>query len=135
MSEKINKNLFSEDVGKAAGKEILNRIFDLPSISSNISVPRFTQPIVESCKMPGGLNFTSIRAPTRDALPDAHKQNLQRWLKTKTEDCISRIHLSPFGKVDGLIFISKQTLPVENLIRLYGLHERYLFYSFIYWRP
>lgn len=34
--------------------------------------------------------------------------------------------LDPFGIVDGMIFVSREPLNVENIIRIFGLHEKYL---------
>lgn len=69
---------------------------------------------------------SSVQTPTTDRLTDGHKQNMQRWLKTNAGDNLSRIHLDPFGNIDRMQFLSKNPLPIENLIRLFGLHESYL---------
>jgi hypothetical protein len=119
--EKFN----SDNVGEAAGTEILKRIFDKPS-EPQLSVPRFTSPIVESCVIPGGLHYLSVHTPTTDRLPDGHKQNLARWLRTANSKCLTRVHLNPFGTVDGILIVSTEPLAVENLIRVYGMHESYL---------
>ena len=93
---------------------------------SDLTVPRFSSPLVESCIIPGDLHYLSVRTPTTDRLPDGHKQNLARWLRTSTAQCIARIHLNPFGMVDGIIIVATSSLPIENIIRIYGMHESYL---------
>merc|ERR1719402_961429 len=115
----------SADVGEAAGTEILHRVFGQPT-APTLSVPRFSSPLVESCRLPGGINYLSVRVPTTDRLPEGHKQNLARWLRTSNDQNVSRIHLDPFGIVDRMIFASQSPLHIENLIRVFGMHESYL---------
>lgn len=121
----VHEKFNSVDVGRAAADLIVDRVLGrVPK--TDVSVPVFKAPVVTSCKLVGGRHYLSCKATYFDRLADGMKQGQARWLVTSNDECDSRIHLNPFGIVDGMIFVSREPLNVENIIRIFGLHEKYL---------
>ena len=89
----------SDDVGRGVADEIIQRIQNT-NVKRELSVPVFTSPIIQSCLLPGGKHYLSIKSPPRDTLSDGNKAKMARWLYSMKDNVISKVHINPFGMID-----------------------------------
>ncbi|XP_057303252.1 cilia- and flagella-associated protein 61-like isoform X1 [Hydractinia symbiolongicarpus] len=130
-------NFNSREIGTKLAESVLE-LFD-PTLDGVIEtndgglIPKYTEPKVISCQLPGGYNYLHIWKPCvitaleqLRAQPD-YGQDLVTG-KMAGDDGLGyfRIHVNQHKAVQDITCLSKQPINATNLLCLYGMHERYL---------
>ncbi|XP_073672676.1 cilia- and flagella-associated protein 61 [Garra rufa] len=88
-------------------------------------IPVYNQPKIQGGRLPGGYDYLYVTKPTANRDKTA-TQNLQgRDIvtgRTETGNYF-HLHLSPHDVVESITCLSKNTLPVSNLLCLYRKHQ------------
>ncbi|KAJ3278025.1 hypothetical protein HK104_002732, partial [Borealophlyctis nickersoniae] len=126
----------SKEVGRKLA-ELLMPLFDptcVPlELQDTTDLMRFEEAKKIEATLPGDLyyfHFDRPRLPSH-SLEWRQKQNgygrdLIAQPPIEDPDCYFRIHVAPDGRIHSLTYIGRRRAPADNLLCLYGLHEKYL---------
>nr|XP_002126453.1 cilia- and flagella-associated protein 61 [Ciona intestinalis] len=94
-------------------------------------IPVYTDPKVTQGVLPGGYTYLHIRKPGDRPSYAAQLDNIDHGMEIVTGSPENgnyfRLHLNQYKKVETVTCLVKDVkLPASNLVRLYGVHERYL---------
>ncbi|XP_044753207.1 cilia- and flagella-associated protein 61-like isoform X2 [Coccinella septempunctata] len=91
------------------------------------SLPRFHEPIVEHCLLPGGVFYLNVTAPGRHIPVEIEmtSDDYGQLLVTGDYEHLERqgyfrLHINRLNTVETISCLSKQPLDVENLVSLWG---------------
>nr|CAD7446230.1 unnamed protein product [Timema bartmani] len=126
------------EVGSKMAQEML-KIWD-PTVEptgrgetlNNILPHTFTKPLVINCQLPGKINFLHVLKPGVIVPIQAIIQQESYGTIYVTGDCQGehpsyfKLHFNSHRKVETIVCYTKRKIDVNNMIRLYGKHERLL---------
>lgn len=136
----------SIEIGRDYGRKLIKRLDpNLPYHNQNDqstrrdddtepSVPKFKEPIIVSCVLPGHLNCLIIRTPGLQISHQNSKALDNYGLDIITGDCKNkeneikyfRIHINEYNLVTAIICLTQNLIPVQNLINIWGKHVNLL---------
>nr|CAD7609018.1 unnamed protein product [Timema genevievae] len=99
---------------------------------NNILPHTFTKPLVINCQLPGKINFLHVLKPGVIVPIQAIIQQESYGTIYVTGDCQGehpsyfKLHFNSHRKVETIVCYTKRKIDVNNMIRLYGKHERLL---------
>ena len=80
--------------------------------------------------LPGGMHYLHVRKPGEVVPYAAELAKLEHGHEVVTgsaeEGNYFRLHINQYSTVETITCFSSYPVPSSNIIRLYGLHERYL---------
>ncbi|XP_064599733.1 cilia- and flagella-associated protein 61-like [Liolophura sinensis] len=130
-------NFNSKEVGIALASALL-RMFD-PTVEPEPEppqqllnlIPIYRSPKIEGGLLPGGYHYLHVAKPGLHIPLKTHMSHQDYGHELKTgkpgdDQGFFRLHLNPFRTIETITCLSKKPLAVDNLVCLYGLHERYL---------
>ncbi|XDV41227.1 hypothetical protein PO909_010124 [Leuciscus waleckii] len=120
----------SKEVGQSLASVLLplcdptlERPADPPSDEEQL-IPLYTQAKIQGGRLPGGYNYLHVAKPTSKGLeaPSAQKGRDMVTGRTETGNYF-HLHLSQDDVVESITCLSKNALPVSNLLCLYRKHQ------------
>ncbi|KAK9753847.1 hypothetical protein QE152_g1456 [Popillia japonica] len=133
------------EIGNTLGRYILNKLMRSSSpvedddLFSNCNregkrlVPRYTQPLSVSARLPGKINYMSVKKPGVESplhvamTADDYGQVLTSGdCKNIDEQGYFRLHLNQYNTVETITCLTTKELEKVNLTHLWGKHEKLL---------
>ncbi|CAM4687298.1 unnamed protein product [Leuciscus chuanchicus] len=120
----------SKEVGQSLASVLLplcdptlERPADPPSDEEQL-IPLYTQAKIQGGRLPGGYNYLHVAKPTSKGheAPSAQKGRDMVTGRTETGNYF-HLHLSQDDVVESITCLSKNALPVSNLLCLYRKHQ------------
>nr|CAD7431841.1 unnamed protein product [Timema monikensis] len=99
---------------------------------NNILPHTFTKPLVVNCQLPGKINFLHVLKPGMIVPIQAIIQQESYGTIYVTGDCQGdhpsyfKLHFNSHRRVETIVCYTERKIDVNNMIRLYGKHERLL---------
>jgi thioredoxin reductase len=91
-------------------------------------IPSFHHPVIRSGRLPGGFNYLHVEKPNTGeplAVMTA-RDDYGQELVTASSDSYFRIHVNTYNRVQTITCLNKEVMDTDNIVSLYGLHEKYL---------
>ena len=127
------KHYNSKEVGEKLAIEVLKNFDPLQAESTETQdqnlIPSFQKPKVFQTMLPGSKYYLDVFKPIPDELKSEEKSrfNTQKELITTTEENgYFKIVLDEHGYVMQITCLANSKIEFENLIALYGMHEKLL---------
>lgn len=133
-----HSNYNSKEIGKMLALSMLT-LFDPIMEQSSIYneneanlIPVFKEPKMSAGMLPGGFQYLHIGKPSLAIRLDSlmAQPDYGRAFITGNagdpEQGYFRLHINQYNAVETITCVSKQTVDINNLVCLYGIHERYL---------
>ena len=123
----------SREVGEKLAIEVLKNFDPLQAEPTEVQdqnlIPTFTKPKIVQCILPGSTYYLDIFKPVPDELKTEEKSryNPQKELVTTAEDSgYFRVVLDEYGYVTQVTCLANNSFEMENIMALYGIHEKLL---------
>jgi len=113
-------NLFDPTLEEDSNEETLNEKL----------IPTYYKPKIQAAILPGGFHYLHVSKPSLPIPLESLVVRPDYGMVLETQgsdgDKYFRLHLNQYRSIETITCLSTKGIEIENLICLYGIHERYL---------
>ncbi|KAI9146138.1 hypothetical protein BKA69DRAFT_1121292 [Paraphysoderma sedebokerense] len=131
----MQRHYDSREVGYKLAKllqQLVDPISDMSELTEH-KVQKYSEPKKMECLLPGNLHYFTFETPHLQNMSLQERQKEQSYgrdlvLRSSEGQPFSffRIHVDPAGYIRSLTYLGQRSIPANNYVALYGLHEKYL---------